>query len=516
MIDYIEELYNYTRVIPEIKKVIEISRKREFEVLERIWPSITEDIASFCRSIAEMDAQTGSDLWLNFKQASASASGTNKELFADSLERLLPDVYKCIKMYGTIDVTEGNYRILSSDSGYLILQNIKTGRLLNSSVDPMWEAMLFAKKLYNPGYEHFKIIGCEMGYLPYAIYLLYDREIDIYIYNPDSEQVRLAMDYGVLSKIDKGRLHITTGGNLDGLLDDFTYDEAYPDDSIGYYVYEEIPDEFTEEYRNALNYFVSQIYTQLDYKEISLRNFTINKRYSDKTIYDIDSTKLKRNWIVIAAGPSFDDQIDFIKNNKDKCTIIAVSTIYKKMISLGIIPDYIAVSDPQDRTYGHLEGLEDECVPLIMEFTSNWRFGARYKGDKYVFPTNSHPYVEEYFNNRNVKMLYAGGTVTVLAMNAAIELGAKKIHLVGADMGFPGNQSHAKGTMDYAAVETGGLMEVDAVCGGTVHTTRVMNYYREQMEGLLKDNPDVVVINYSSAGAKIKGTVWFRDQVKEA
>lgn len=511
MVDFIEELYEHVKLVAEIKKVIELTRQKDFKSLERMYDPFTEHIAALCKSIAMIDNAAGSKLWLEFKNAFDSASDGNKGLLADNLERLLPYMYQCLKLFGTIDVTDGRYRILSSDSGFLIAQDITTGKYYNSSIDPMWEAVKCAEKLYDPGYEHFKIIGCEMGYLAYALYTLYDGDIDIYIYNPDKDQVRLALDYGVLSWIDENRLHIYTDLKEEELLDGFSTVESSGEYSTGYYVYDEMLGEFSENYRKVLDKFVFNNKTELFFKEISRRNFVINKRYLEKTIYDIDARQLKKDWIIVAAGPSLDDQIDFIKNNSDRCTIIAASTVYKKLLTYDIVPDYIAAIDPQNRTYGHLEGVENTDTPLIMTITSNWKFGAKYKGDKYIYPASSVSYVEEYFADRKIETLKLGGSVTILAIRAAIELGADIIQLVGADMGFPGGMSHVKGTMDYSAIDKDECISVESVDGETVYADKLMCEYREEIEELIVEYPSVRFVNYSNKGALIKGATWYKD-----
>lgn len=511
MVDFIEELYEHVNVVSEVKKVIELTRQKDFKSLERMYDSFTEHIAALCRSIAMIDGETGSKLWLEFKKAFDSSSNGNNELLADNLERMLPYLYQCLKIFGTIDVTDGKYRILSSDSGFLILQDNTTGKYLNSCIDPMWEAVKCAQKMYDPGYEHFKIIGCEMGYLAYALYALYDGDIDIYIYNPDKDQVRLAFDYGVLSRIDEKRLHIYTDLKEEELLDGFSTVESSGEYSTGYYVYDEMLEEFSENYRSVLDKFIFNSKTELFFKEITRRNFVINKRNLQKTIYDIDNRSLKKDWIIVAAGPSLDDQIDFIKNNSDRSTIIAASTVYKKLLTYGIVPDYIAAIDPQNRTYGHLEGVENTDTPLIMTITSNWKFGAKYKGDKYIYPASSVSYVEEYFADRKIKTLNLGGSVTILAIRAAIELGADKIHLVGADMGFPGGMSHVKGTMDYSAIDKDECISVESVDGETVYADKLMCEYREEIEELIVEYPSVRFVNYSNKGALIKGATWYKD-----
>lgn len=88
----------------------------------------------------------------------------------------------------------------------------------------------------------------------------------------------------------------------------------------------------------------------------------------------------------MAAGPSLDDNLEFLRENQGKKTIIAVGTVFRKLLENKIVPDMAAVLDPQERTYKQIEGLEDKKVPMLLAVTAYWKFAANYKGDKYLVP----------------------------------------------------------------------------------------------------------------------------------
>ena len=157
-----------------------------------------------------------------------------------------------------------------------------------------------------------------------------------------------------------------------------------------------------------------------------------------------------------------DDNLDFLKENQGKKTVIAVGTVFRKLLECGITPDLVAVLDPQERTYQQMEGLEGEKVPMLVAVTAYWKFAANYQGDKYLVPL-----VGVHEEKEKEEPWVIGGTVTHLAIEAAVRFGAKKIYLVGVDLAYPNGLSHAEGTMDRTVKSTEDMLPVKGV--GAIH-----------------------------------------------
>ena len=206
-----------------------------------------------------------------------------------------------------------------------------------------------------------------------------------------------------------------------------------------------------------------------------------------------------------------DNIIDYIRENTGKKQIIVASTVYRKLLKLGIKPDFVVVVDPQNRTFGHMVDVDDFSAKLLLNAVGNWKFSEYYKGKKYLIPCAGHECVSEYYKGTDVKMVDTGSSVTVTCAQIATLFGAKRIDLIGLDMSFPGNVSHASGTMDCTVSEREGYPEIECVAGGMVKTKYEYIFYLREVENVISANKNVEFVNYSNGGAAIKGSKWYKN-----
>ncbi|MDE6608267.1 MAG: DUF115 domain-containing protein, partial [Lachnospiraceae bacterium] len=89
--------------------------------------------------------------------------------------------------------------------------------------------------------------------------------------------------------------------------------------------------------------------------------------------------------IVVAAGPSLDKNVHLLKRENRDFLIIAVGTVFGKLVRMGISPDYVAFMDAQERTFRQMEEILplDLKIPIIVESTACWRFIKYYRGPAY-------------------------------------------------------------------------------------------------------------------------------------
>lgn len=514
MVDYIAEIYTYAQLIPCLKELIETCRVGNVALVGMQWNDISDLIGEFCEKTAEKDASLANSMWACFEKACGhTTDGTNSyNLMADDLERGLGMMYEAMRLFGSVDVTEGDIRIVSSDSGFLTIQDIATSRYLHSSLDPMDEARTIAKAIYDPRQQNCRIMGCGLGYLPWQLFCMSDESFDVYVYETDIKRIEYAIDYGVLSWIPEEKLHIVTDSDQLKLFGSYREDaEAGVAGKTAYYISEDILNRLDGEIKEKLSAFNISCRSHYFSRNNVERNFYRNIANVKKTIYDIDKAGLKEDWIIVAAGPSLDKKLNYIRDNQGKKTIVAVSTVYKKLVDAGIKADYVTSADPQNRTYGHFEGLTDYSAGLILNSTGNWQFGEYYKGDKYLVFGQGEEAVTEYCNNRGIKMITTGSTIPTLSIAVAAELGAKNIDLVGLDLAFPGGHSHALGTMDLEEVDTKNMPFIDSVDGGKVASKKEFIFYIKELEKMIAGYPAIRFINYSDEGARIRGTSWYRD-----
>ncbi len=150
--------------------------------------------------------------------------------------------------------------------------------------------------------------------------------------------------------------------------------------------------------------------------------------------------------IIVAAGPSLNESIEFIQNNKENAIIIAVDTALKVLQQNNIEPHFCVAVDPQVINARYFEGVKHGSTVLISDPTV-------------------HPSVIRMFNGRVVTSSVAfdmlrwieekvgvkgemahGGSVSTNAYDFAQRIGASPLIMIGQDLGFTNGYAHARGS----------------------------------------------------------------------
>lgn len=152
------------------------------------------------------------------------------------------------------------------------------------------------------------------------------------------------------------------------------------------------------------------------------------------------------NACIIAAGPTLEDSIPYLKEIQSRTILICVDTALRTCLRAGIEPDFIVLVDPQYWNARHIEGLSSPNSILITEiaaYPSVFRFNCKQK----ILCTSLYPLGKFLENNSCIKgELAAGGSVASTAWDFARYTGCKEIFLIGVDLAFPNKKTHTKGS----------------------------------------------------------------------
>lgn len=419
---------------------------------------------------------------------------TDEILLGDLIKScLIPQLEEIAIIFSTAKVEEGIYKIEPTQSGYFTL-NIKD-KYMHSNINPMLEGQAKAKMYYDPNQIEYNIFGDGLGYVCYQLYILSMGGARINLYEPDQKIIDYAYEYGVLGNIPSENLrvmHDPTG------IEFLTQIEDNVEGSIL-----ELTTVWTMENKKSKEvlFDLYQIYgTDINLGEYMQVNERLIRQKKNFDYYLDDLLKLttKEDVIVVAAGPSLNERIDWIKEQQGKMTIIAVTTIAKRLLMAGITPDFIVVTDPQERTYGHMKGIRNTKVPLVIGKKAYWKFAKNHIGKRYLIT----------YQDENKEGLVEGKTVTSLAVELAIAFkNTKQVYLAGVDLAFVNGDSHAMGTMDFQKeTDNQRAIEVLAVNGEMVKTSPVFKIYLKEIEEKIANAPQITFYNLSKGGAKIEGT----------
>ena len=71
-------------------------------------------------------------------------------------------------------------------------------------------------------------------------------------------------------------------------------------------------------------------------------------------------------FVLVGAGPSLDESIDFLKTIQHRAIIVCSNSPLRKLINNGIRPDLVVTADPQSPTFGGFRGVDVEGFDLGM------------------------------------------------------------------------------------------------------------------------------------------------------
>lgn len=507
--DFLKSIYEEALLIYKLRKVAEYAKVYDAHHAVMLINEISPKITELCKDYAERDVFKARQLWSEILKL--SHYGSDIVFLGDFAEMLIPLLQEKVRLWGDIETenVEGDYRFETSLSGFLTIKDIKNGFYLHSKIDPMWEAKKRAETIFEPQKDSYSILGCGLGYLAYQLYEITDGSVVINVFEKDARMVEYAKNYGVLDWIPEDRLNVVIDSDI------LTFLHSAEDENVGFYIFPQELATQTEDVRSILMDICIEYNTIKRFSRERSINFWRNARCGTKFIAEFEASGLSKDFIVVAAGPSLDNSIDFLRKNKGKKTLVAVGTVFRKLIDKDIFPDMVVVLDPQARTYKQIEGLEEQQVPLLIGMSGYWKFATAYKGDKYLIPTTDMHEIIDFANKREMKLWSCGGTVTALAMEVANRFGAENIYLVGVDLAYPNGITHATGTMDRTTKDTKSLIKTEGVGNTTVYSDRVFMKYREDMELMIESNPHITYYNMSKIGAKIAGTIDGDDIVEE-
>ncbi len=259
--------------------------------------------------------------------------------------------------------------------------------------------------------------------------------------------------------------------------------------------------EYFEELRLAVRRVLDEVSAdfsvQANFGRLWTRNIALNlPRLSTP------STALPRpnEVLVAAAGPSLEKQRETLRSLRPGRFLLAADTALPTLLLWGEPPDAVLSIDAQVISYRHyLRGLPSQTITFLELAVppSLFRRSARS-----FAVAGGHPL--SLLAARQIGGVpvidTSGGNVGHAAVSLAIELGASRVHLFGADFSYPAGKSYARGThlYDYFSeqedrltplenglakvlLSTPPLRRVDHN-GVPVYTNQKLDAYRERFE----------------------------------
>lgn len=299
------------------------------------------------------------------------------------------------------------------------------------------------------------IIGTDSGLLPGWLLSKGLPEGSRYLFIELAEVIAaLGARLNVLT--EDPRVSITTPDDWQSLQEDFQFTDYACLESISVTASIAAQDAYIPEYRTirretqkAVDQFIWKTSYQLG-SQVFVKRHIENLTENRVPAIVLNNQFAGRTAVILGGGPSLDAFIPWIKENRQRITVIAVSRISRRLLEAGLHPDIVVSIDPNSISFDvSKESLRFGRNTLLVNayhvstpLLAQWHGPSAYFGPRYPWLTSANP----------LNTQHRGPTVTNAALAMAVEMGFETIIFGGVDLCYSREgHTHAMGSNERQA-----------------------------------------------------------------
>ena len=211
--------------------------------------------------------------------------------------------------------------------------------------------------------------------------------------------------------------------------------------------------------------------------------------------------------IIVSSGPSLGKNIEELKRAKGRAFIACADSAVSVLLKADIVPDMFFCVDAK-KNKGHFEDPRVADIPLCCDIdTTRNAFVSRRAPE--FFGKGRNPHISAFEEARGMELpkLKTGGSVAHAAMSFMLQIGIRRIILVGQDLAYTDNKSHAEGSLraSWQLDLSKNECYMEGIDGTQVRSSHEFMTYRNWFERAITMRPDAEVINATEGGARIHG-----------
>ncbi len=418
------------------------------------------------------------------------------------MERLRPELYKKIKeIFDNGEYTYNNIKEADTKDGNkaLIVEKDNIKYRLNSLYRPLKEAEKWADQyeFYN---LNISIIMFGMGNALFVREMLSRLKPDarVYLFEPDlSIFLYVLNNINITDILEDKRVFLFINNINENTFGDLlqkyinwvmmptqiicnhpVYDKIYGDEFVV----------FLKAVNGANKMAQANMYTE-KYMSVKLVDNVIkNLKYIKESNYVSEFIgKMPEEFpaIIVAAGPSLDKNIDELKRAEGKAFIFATDTSVKYLLQHDIKFDAIITIDARKGIW-HLKDERCHNVPLFCVLEAKSDLMDMHTGRKIWFRGSVYMYDLYRKFNREFPSYNSGGSVATAAFSVCASMKFKNIILIGQDLAYSGNVTHAGGVIKNILNYKENRELVESVDGDKIWTRYDWLVYLEWFENSIK------------------------------
>ncbi|GFN35857.1 motility associated factor glycosyltransferase family protein [Tepidimicrobium xylanilyticum] len=368
--------------------------------------------------------------------------------------------------------------------------------------------------------------GTGMGY-HIDLFLQRHPDVNYYIYEPIPELLYTYLSHKSLKKLPSLKMKDLI--LADNEVEARNFFNQLIDKASGRYIHVVLSSHkniFTEEYEKFLELFKKTLKDKKSSIGINLafqKRWILNSMKNFKVVLSTPNILLEKKGafkgkpaIIVAAGPSLNEEIENIRYIKEKglAYIFSVGSAINTLIYHNIYPDAATTYDPGKFNHNVFKKIKEKGIkdiPMIFGSSVGYETLIDYPGEKYHMITSQDPVSNYYLKSKDgntINIVHDAPSIAVVTVQLLYELGFNPIILVGQNLAYKGKKRHSEGvyySKDVTDKEVEEGIWVKDVYGNEVLTNEGYNNMRLQMEHYIKTLPNIKVINTTKGGAHIEG-----------
>ncbi|HSA06385.1 MAG TPA: DUF115 domain-containing protein [Candidatus Gastranaerophilales bacterium] len=406
------------------------------------------------------------------------------------------------------------------------------GIALHSMVDPIREARAIWNKTVKSDLKKTDtqiVFGLGLGYLFKRAYL--NANSRIFLIEPVLEILRFVLEHVDLStELADERVYITDNIKdatnrlqkmyLQGDKVEFILLPAYTS------LAKDTLEELSVKVINVIEGKSSDVNTIFKLAPRWMRNFIKNLPFfaDFRPLGFFKDKFVDKTALIIAAGPSLVENIDKIKQNKDKFITICAAKALKTLAENDIIPDFVTFADAGG-FQGQVKGVESilEKTNIILTSKSDHTAIKMKTKSKILYLPETEPFSNLFqkYSKTDPGIYKSASSISIINYFIAKTLGFNNIAFVGLDLSFPDNKLYSTGetleTTEDGFIKMEGMKSFNRTVkytkdknGMEIATRDDYLLFIRQFEEIFEEETSLSkVVNTSVKGAYINGMAYF-------
>lgn len=410
---------------------------------------------------------------------------------------------------------EINIELLDSKKGMPILK--VDGYYLHSKYDPETEANRIVDMAFKEGYIHI-LFGFGLGYVAKKLFERSNHESKVILIDPLYNSIK-----GIEGiNFPNNNFEIITTTNTVELINEISSEINNLDIEINVICSPNYDKLCAQEYKNIL-----EIVNKVQNMNIVLKNtgnqfaydWTQNFYHNLCHVCKGDNLAvLEKKYecpvIIVSGGPSLTKQLPILDSIKENCIILAAGSTINSLVNYGVEPHYVISIDGGRANYDHFKSLNTRNSKLIYAMISHHKIQDEFKNEKYAFiSAGEYESAEKLTKDYKIVLPFINGGASVanFALSIAQYISTGPIALIGQDLAYTNNKSHAENNKFYKEIskediKNRGMFEVEGYNGQKVLTDFAFFTMKSQFETLITFVEDGrKIYNCTEGGVKLVG-----------